>query len=228
LLICALTFATACGGDDEPPPAASTEATTATSPSGSPPLASATRPPNATAAALPTPLAVTRTEVITYSPPASAPSSATGVCFGLSVRVARLGAWSCSIGNEIRDPCFGDPTATSVICIRNPWEPDTLVQINLLDPACTTQVGTDLCAVAELPPSTSGEPRPWAFETAQGTLCGLQRGTLGQYQGQIVPYGCEDAATIVGYPTAGTVWTVRVVDNGSGAIETVPLVRVWQ
>jgi hypothetical protein len=142
--------------------------------------------------------------------------------------VERIGAWSCAVGNEIHDPCFGDRDARAVVCIGNPWEPDTLLQINLLDRACETRLGPDLCQVAALPPSTRPEPRPWAFETVQGSRCGLQRGTLGQYRGEIVPYGCEDGATVVGYPTAGTVWTVRVARPGSGTLETVPLVRVWQ
>jgi hypothetical protein len=49
-----------------------------------------------------------------------------------------------------------------------------------------------------------------------------------QYQGEVVPYGCDDGATVVGFPTADTVWTVRVANVGAGIVETVPLVRVWQ
>jgi len=225
VLLCAIVLAISCS--DRKPVATRTESASATAAAGSPASAAATLAP-ATATPLASPVAVTRTEVLTYSPPASASVTATGICFGWSVRVERVGAWSCAVGNEIQDPCFGDREARSVACIRNPWEPDTLIQINLLDRACETRLGTDLCVIAELPPSTRQEARPWAFETAQGSRCGLQRGTVTQYQGEIVAYGCDDGATVVGFPTADTVWTVRVAGTDSGVIETVPLVRVWQ
>jgi hypothetical protein len=176
----------------------------------------------------PTPIVVTQTEVVTYQPPARAADTALGACFGPSVRVQRLGAWSCTVGNEIFDPCFGDKDSMTVVCIRNPWEPDTLRQISLLNRACEGSVGTNYCDVTDMPPSTAPQPRPWAFETAEGSKCGLQRGTTGQYRGESVPYGCQDGATILGYPTEGTVWTVRVADVPSEVIETVSLVRVWQ
>jgi hypothetical protein len=132
------------------------------------------------------------------------------------------------VGSEIFDPCFGDKDATTVVCIRNPWEPDTLRQVTLLDPACVGGVGTNYCTITELPPSTAPQPRPWAFETAEGSKCGLQRGTVGQYRGELVPYGCQDGATVLGFPDDGTVWTVRVADTATGNVETVALVRVWQ
>ncbi len=150
----------------------------------------------------------------------------TGNCFGLSLPVARLGAWRCMASNEIYDPCFGAPNARQVICVESPAKPDDAVRMDLLSRACENAVlGNALCSITEIPPSP--EPRPWAFRLPSGVICMLLQGTLGQYEGDLVPYSCEDGSTVIGYPSEGTIWTVEAVDR-EGRRTSVPLVTVWQ
>ena len=213
-LLCALAIA--CGGDGE---GHATPSATVASPAA---VASAA------ASVIPTAATVTRTEVITYAPPASASTQITGTCFGASVAVQRLGAWRCMALSQIHDPCFGLPTATTVICVRNPTKPEEAAQINLLSRACEDPIGSTLCAVTELPPS--GRNLPWTIETARGSVCTLQQGTLSERNGEIIHYGCSDGVTVLGEPAEGVVWTVRVVtgQSPSATPETVPLLRVWR
>jgi len=164
--------------------------------------------------------------MIIFAPPSSAQVGVAGNCFGLSLPVVRLGAWRCMASSEIYDPCFGAADAREVICVRNPAEPDAAIRMELLSRACENAVlGNVFCSITEVPPLP--EPRPWAFRLPSGAVCVLLQGTVGQYQGELVPYSCDDGTTIIGFPTDGAVWTVEAVVR-DGPRTSVPLVTVWQ
>ena len=61
------------------------------------------------------------TKVVEYRPTKGDKTSATIICTGLSSSVPRPGAWRCTTGNVIYDPCFeAADSQGNVICASDP------------------------------------------------------------------------------------------------------------
>ncbi|SRR5579871_4775229 len=123
-----------------------------------------------------------KTEVTVFRPAVPGGESRTGSCWTDSIAVARRGAWRCTVGNEIYDPCFSSPDLRgAVICNANPARGTAGFVLKLTRPL----------------PQPSGQspthPRPWLVKLADGTDCEIQTGTIAFVAGLAVPYGCSDS-----------------------------------
>lgn len=164
---------------------------------------------------------VAQTTVINFVPPSSASKQESGNCFTSSLAATRSDAWRCMTGNEILDPCFSVPNTTSyVICVPNPTDASTFIQLNLTQP---------LPAAEPVP----AETHPWFLQLADGTICNFFTGATGGVNGERINYGCNDGWDIVGLPTTGTVWTVKEVQLAPRSLNvlqsaTVQVATAWQ
>jgi hypothetical protein len=163
-----------------------------------------------------------QTEVIIFAP-AEAANITDGSCFAPSIAVTRQGAWRCTAGNLLYDPCFGRTDAMEVVCVTDPSKLDEAVKIRLADPL--PQV-----------PQALGRGRPWFVETSDGLTCGFLTGATGEVNGQRVNYRCSDGSYLIGDPTPETTWTATKIAPSGGLPPlgmslpqtTVNLRRVWQ
>ncbi len=164
---------------------------------------------------------VNMTRVINFTPPTSASQQVSGNCFVSSLAATRADAFRCMAGNEIMDPCFTVPeNSSAVICVRNPLDPSTFVQMNLTQP---------LPAIEPVLPLS----HPWFLELADGTVCNFLTGATGAVNGQRINYGCSDGLDVVGFPAPGTVQTVqevRLAPLSTTVLKTftVDVSTVWQ
>ncbi len=164
---------------------------------------------------------VSMTRVINFTPPTSASQQVSGNCFVSSLAATRADAFRCMAGNEIMDPCFTVlENSSAVICVRNPLDPSTFVQMNLTKP---------------LPPAepVPAEKHPWFLQLADDTACNFFTGATAPVNGERINYGCSDGLVIVGNPTTGTVQTVQEVRLAPMSIRvlktfTVQVKTVWQ
>jgi hypothetical protein len=178
---------------------------------------------------------VVKTEVSLYQPAVPGGPSRSGECWTDSIAVSRSGAWRCSVGNGIYDPCFSNAGLTgAVICDANPAKGGAGFVLKLTKP---------------LPaPSTMGaeHPRPWLVKLADGTTCEIQTGTIALVAGIEVPFGCSDSqqCTDQGCPhmtglsdkfKQSKVWmadkiTFKSTSNGLDLIsrKPVPIASVWK
>jgi hypothetical protein len=142
---------------------------------------------------------VPATTVITFHPPSTATQQLAGTCFASSLAATRADAFRCMAGNLIMDPCFTIASnASAVLCVRDPRDPSTFVQLNLTQP---------LPAPEPVPAQT----HPWFLELADTTACNFLTGATGAVNGQRINYGCSDGLDVVGLPMTDTVWTVQEV-----------------
>lgn len=164
---------------------------------------------------------VSMTQAITFTPPTSASRQVSGSCFTSSLAAIRKDAFRCMSDNAIMDPCFTIPgNALAVICVPNPLDPSTFVQMNLTQPLPATEPVS--------PPS-----HPWFLELADGTVCNFLTGATGAVNGQRINYGCSDGLDVVGFPAPGTVQTVqevRLAPLSTTVLKTftVDVKTVWQ
>lgn len=142
---------------------------------------------------------VVATRAVNYVAPMSASTVVAGNCFSSSAAATRADAYRCSAGNRIYDPCFTIPSnARAVICVPNPLDPSSNVQLNLSAPI-------------SIPPFVPAQKHPWFLQLADGTVCNFFTGATAGIGGERINYGCSDGWDIVGEPTTGTVWTVDEV-----------------
>lgn len=164
---------------------------------------------------------VTETQVITFTSPTSASHQASGSCFVSSVAATRADAFRCMAGNSILDPCFTIPgNSSAVICIRNPLDTSSSIQLNLTEPL-------------PAPEPVPAEKHPWFLQLADDTVCNFFTGATAPVNGERINYGCSDGLVIVGNPTTGTVQTVQEVRLAPMSIRvlktfTVQVKTVWQ
>ena len=156
--------------------------------------------------------AVEQTEVVAYKPELSKNEEVkSGSCWTQSIAVSRAGAWRCTVGNEIHDPCF--TTAESkeeLVCGADP---------------VSGAVGFGLKLTKPLP-KAEGEPAagsPWILQLENGSVCRPYTGTMPVTDKGGVSYYCElpgdksggdgtcDTGLLADSLTKGTVWTVRQV-----------------
>ncbi len=157
----------------------------------------------------------TGTQVISYTPWAgpgtlasgiSAAATQSGSCFSTSSATTAAGAYRCTVGNSLYDPCFSDSAsgATEVAC-PNPASPDSVVVIKL-----TAQLPA--------PATAAGSPIiPWLLVLANGQQCQTITGTGGTLGGKNEIYGCPGGG-VYGQPdeTAPT-WTASYAPSGAPA-----------
>ena len=132
-----------------------------------------------------------------------------GSCFTGSIAdQSRPGAWRCSAGNAILDPCIA--TAQSgrrLACFSAPWD-NRIVLLRLTRALPLGQGNTD----------QSPEGNPWGVELASRERCTLETGAEGIVSGRPITYNCEHRGIIVGdidqRRPIWRAWFKREVDSG--------------
>jgi hypothetical protein len=109
------------------------------------------------------------TQVITYAPWAaagtlgsriSAASTQSGSCFSTSSATTAAGAYRCTVGNSLYDPCFADATSSAgEVACPNPQNPDSVVVIKLTAPLPAPATAAGLPVI------------PWLLLLANGQQC---------------------------------------------------------
>ncbi|MGB8683848.1 MAG: hypothetical protein WCD12_13260 [Candidatus Binatus sp.] len=179
------------------------------------------------------PLTIIETKVIRFVPAIPSGAAQEGSCWTESIAITRPGAWRCTVGNGISDPCF-PVTAKSdeLVCGA--------------DPALNTE-GFVLKLSKPLPESSSREmkPEPWIFRLADNSICEAMTGTLPAVNGEPARWSCavhiRDQVRPDGVVTALTPGKIWMADKfpesaisipGSGAAkvepEKVPVKVVWE
>jgi hypothetical protein len=125
-----------------------------------------------------------------------------GSCFAGSIGLPRTGAWRCTIGNELLDPCLESPAGPSVplICVDGTH-------------------GIPLRLTKPLPTAMGNGPEKrffaWRLVLANGDVCEHFTGTAaGIVQGQGLEYGCTSGGLTTEPVKTHAAWTVRYVAKG--------------
>jgi hypothetical protein len=213
------------GNEASVPPVAraSSPATTTAPPTPTAPSTSAA--PSAPLS--PAPAQAAGTQVITYAPWAGAGTLASGIsaaatqngsCFTTSSATTAPGAYRCTVGNSLYDPCFADASsgAGEVAC-PNPANPDSVVVIKLTAslPAPATSAGSTIF--------------PWLLVLANGQNCQTITGTGSSLGGKNEVYGCTGGG-VYGQPDRSTAtWTVFYAPTGApaSAITRQPVTKAY-
>jgi len=157
-------------------------------------------------AASATTVAITATQVITYTPGLPTGEPREGSCWTNSLAVWREDAWRCAVGNGIHDPCFSQND--SVICGANPTTTTVSFLLTLTEPL----------PAPEPPQDTANHA--WLVELADGTVCEFATGATGGVGGERFNYLCpspnpDQYVMILGDLQPGVVWmTKRAVVTG--------------
>ena len=164
---------------------------------------------------------VTSTNVINFVPPTTVSRQVSGSCFSSSLAATRSDAFRCMSGNAIFDPCFTVPNNTSaVICVQNPLDSSTFVQMNLTQPL-------------PAPEPVPAERHAWFLQMADQTVCNFATGATGPVNGQRINYFCSDQWVIAGLPTTGQIWTAQqflLAPNSLTPVDsaTAQIATAWQ
>lgn len=179
------------------------------------------------------PLIVSQTDVIQFTPAIPTGGVRKGSCWTESIAVNRTGAWRCAVGNGISDPCFTIPAnRTQLVCGANP--------------ALKTD-GFVLKLTKPLPESSlpDRKPEPWLFRLADNSICEAMTGTLPAVNGEPARWSCaihiRDQVRPAGVVTAltpGKIWLAdkfpeSAVSHGPPTAkkfepEKVPVKVIWE
>jgi hypothetical protein len=171
-----------------------------------------------------------RTEVIIFTPAVPNAPQQQGYCWTPSIALSRAGAWRCTIGNAIEDPCFTTPDVSdAVICGANPATSDAGFLTRLTKPLpATTAVAlpkpspASSAWIVELAIGQGQVPNPYALPPPK-TYCSAMMGTLPMVDGLAVPFSCWEAHVeskpklgdtqigLLGDFNPGRVWTVTEI-----------------
>lgn len=179
------------------------------------------------------PAAVTETSVIMFAPPLPTGAAREGSCWTTSNAVMRPGAYRCTVGNSIEDPCFAvPPNRDKLVCGADPILKKDGFVLKLTKPLPTDTI----------PPSVS--PEPWMFRLADGSSCVAMTGTLVAVNGEPARWSCmifiRDQVRPMGAVTKltpGKIWTAeRFSENAirPGNMtrkvvgETIPVRAIWE
>lgn len=175
------------------------------------------------------PLTITGTKIVRFAP--SLPSSGDakeGSCWTESIAVPRAGAWRCSIGNSISDPCFTvAQNREQLVCGA--------------DPALRAD-GFILKLTKPLPKVSQQERRsePWIIQLSDGSICEAMTGTLSPVNGEPARWSCaihnRDQVRPRGVVTAvkpGRIWMAdKFADSAIGTQgakpEEIPVKMIWK
>ena len=182
---------------------------------------------------------VERTEVVLYRP--DLPENAvvkSGTCWTQSIAVGRAGAWRCTVGNDIQDPCFTmERTDDELVCGADPASGKSGFLLKLTKPL----------------PKAASEPtagNPWILQLGDGSVCRPYTGTMPVTDKGGVSYYCElavnasaedkkcETGLLESSLKKGTVWTVgrvtfcRSSQSTTGLtardVSRVPVRKVWE
>jgi hypothetical protein len=179
------------------------------------------------------PLIVSETSVIQFMPPIPTGDVQSGSCWTESIAVNRPGAWRCTVGNAISDPCFTIPGKRKrLVCGA--------------DPALKTE-GFVLKLTKPLPKSSLADrkPDPWVFRLADNSICEAMTGTLPAVNGEPARWSCaihiRDQVRpdgVVTSLTPGKIWMADKFPESAISVgppkpekvepEKVPVKVVWQ
>jgi hypothetical protein len=167
------------------------------------------------------------TKVMSYSPFAAdgtlrpglrATAAFGGTCDTGSFVVA--GAFRCSAGTVIRDPCYLDAAQstaqrTVVVCAADPWS-SAVVRLRL----------------TQAPKADHGAPPggpPWALTLASGRRCVFASGATSVVAGRRLSYVCGRARVLFGRPDdSAPTWRIRQATSAGGAHRrTVAIAVAW-
>lgn len=180
------------------------------------------------------PLSVSKTEVITFAPPLPEGRRVDGSCWTHSIAVPRPGAYRCSVGNAINDPCFAVPPNPDVlVCGANPAMKTAGFALKL-----TKSLPADV-------PAAPQSPHPWLMRLADGSICEAMTGTMAAVNGNPAPWACAihirdqiRPTGVITKITPGKVWTAERYSESAvaGAMramrdavgERVPIKTIWQ
>jgi hypothetical protein len=165
-----------------------------------------------------------RTVVSIFNPPVPNAPVREGYCWTSSIAARRAGAWRCTIGNAIEDPCFSTPDiSNSVICGANPATSDAGFLMRLTKPLPAANVAASPAPwIVELAIGQGQVPAPYAMPPPK-TYCSPLTGTMPLVDGLAVPYACWEAHVeskpqlgdtqigLLGDFNSGKVWTVTEV-----------------
>jgi hypothetical protein len=180
------------------------------------------------------PTKVTETTITMFTPPLPTGDEREGSCWTTSIAVTRPGAYRCTVGNSIEDPCFAvPPNADKLVCGANPVLKEDGFVLKLTKPLPTNA----------LPPSVS--PEPWLFKLADGSSCVAMTGTLVAVNGEPARWSCvmyvRDQVRqmgVVSKMTPGKVWMAErfsesVIPRPGSDMrkvtgESIPVREIWE
>jgi hypothetical protein len=166
-----------------------------------------------------------RTEVAVYAPWESGDrlvgvmvsGQQAGTCFTASIAASgRADAWRCSVGNEIRDPCFADASGDQVACPDLPNLIRALVirPSQPLDPAAANPANPDAT--------------PWMLQLTTGSNCGFLTGASEVVAGQRLNYSCADGSSLYGMPDRSSgQWTILRATTASSEQVPAAITKAW-
>ena len=173
------------------------------------------------------PLIVSETSVIRFTPAVPSGDVREGMCWTESIAVTRSGAWRCMVNNGISDPCFTIPgNHEQLVCGA--------------DPALKTD-GFVLKLTKPLPKSS--HPRkaePWIFRLADNSICEAMTGTLSAVNGEPARWSCAvhirdqvRPAGVVTKLTPGKIWLAdkfpeSAIGTQDATPEKVPVKAIWE
>ncbi len=152
------------------------------------------------------------TQVIEYNPWTAAGTLASGIsatatqsgsCFSMSSATTAGGAYRCTVGNDLFDPCFSDASsgAGEVACPSRD-NPDSLTVIKLTSPLPASQT------------SAPASPLPWLLVLANGQHCNTNTGTVGTLGGKNEYFICTDGGAYGTPDESSSTWTITYAPSG--------------
>ena len=175
-----------------------------------------------------TSLIVSQTSVIRFAPEVPSGDVREGSCWTESIAIGRSGAWRCTVGNSISDPCFTIPANPGeLVCGANP---------------ALKRGGFILKLTKPLPKSSrlGRKAEPWVFRLADNSICEAMTGTLSPVNGEPARWSCAihirdqvRPAGLVTKLTPGKIWMADKFPEsarGQNRIEPmrVPVKTIWE
>jgi hypothetical protein len=175
------------------------------------------------------PLSIGTTKIVRFAPALpSGGDTKEGSCWTESIAAPRPGAWRCSVGNAISDPCFavaGNPE--QLVCGA--------------DPALRAD-GFILKLTKPLPKAAHHDRKaePWIFQLSDGSICEAMTGTLSPVNDEPGRWTCaihvRDQVRPRGLVTAltpGKIWMADKFPESAigtqGAVpEKIPVRMIWE
>jgi hypothetical protein len=180
---------------------------------------------------------ISQTQVIDFSSPDSDIDVREGACWAVSIAAPRAGAWRCTIGNAVYDPCFNVANKSKrLVCEADPVRGRAGFILKMAGPPPAEAPTPDLRVAAH----------PWVFTLENGLACYAMTGTVAMTKtGQPAPWSCvrtigeraEPAGAVTSIET-GKVWTAKYFAESmlgpppalSARLKSqqIPIVKAWR